>query len=175
MLAFFGILVPTATTAAADRLAHDRQGAWRHGETDGRMRRPISIAVTVVLSVFALMLWPIRVDAKAEDTAAAALALACEGTVDDKNLDAKPKPISMGITVNFTARTVTGFTGANFPVAITRIDDGRILFRGLNFNPASFAAVYGSIDRVTGAVEATTDGLPTLNSLSRYSLKCDEV
>jgi hypothetical protein len=138
------------------------------------MRRPVSIAITVVLSVFAL--WQIRVDAKAEDTAAAALALACEGTVDDKiNLDAKSKPISMGIIVNFAARTVTGFTGANFPVAITRIDDGRILFRGLNLNSASFAAVYGSIDRVTGAVEATTDGLPTLNSLTRYSLKCDEV
>ena len=136
------------------------------------MRRPVSIAITVVLSVFAL----IRVDAKAEDTAAAALALACKGTVDDKiNLDAKPKPISIGIIVNLTARTVTGFTGANFPVAITSIDDGRILFRGLNSTPASFAAVYGSIDRVTGAVEATTDGLPTLNSLSRYSLKCDEV
>jgi hypothetical protein len=139
------------------------------------MRRPVSIAITVVLSVFALIFWQIRVDAKAKDTAAAALALACEGTVDDKNLDAKPKPISMGITVNFTARTVSGFMGADFPVAITRIDDGRILFRGLNFNPASFAAVYGSIDRVTGAVEVTTDGLPTLNSLSRYSLKCDEV
>jgi len=140
------------------------------------MRRPVSIAITVVLSVFALIFWKIRVDAKAEDTAAAALALACKGTVDDKiNLDAKPKPISIGIIVNLTARTVTGFTGANFPVAITRIDDGRILFRGLNLNSASFAAVYGSIDRVTGAVEATTDGLPTLKSLTRYSLKCDEV
>src|SRR6516162_492409 len=126
-----------------------RRGVWRHGEKDGRMRRPVSIAITVVLSVFALIFWKIRVDAKAEDTAAAALALACKGTVDDKiNLDAKPKPISIGIIVNLTARTVTGFTGANFPVAITRIDDGRILFRGLNFNPASFSAVYGSIDRV---------------------------
>jgi len=126
-----------------------RRGVWRHGEKDGRMRRPVSIAITVVLSVFALIFWKIRVDAKAEDTAAAALALACKGTVDDKiNLDAKPKPISIGIIVNLTARTVTGFTGANFPVAITRIDDKRILFRGLNFNPASFSAVYGSIDRV---------------------------
>jgi hypothetical protein len=115
MLAFFGMIL-TATTGAADRLADDRRGAWRHGETGGRMRRPISIAVTVVLSVFALMLWQIRVDAKAEDTAAAALALACEGTVDDKiNLDAKPKPISMGIILNFTARTVTGFTGVKLP------------------------------------------------------------
>jgi hypothetical protein len=115
-------------------------------------------------------------DAKAEDTAAAALALACEGTAADKiNRNAKPEPISMALIVNFTARTVTGFRGANFPVAITSIDDVRILFRGLNSDPASFVAVYGSIDRVTGAVEVTTDGLPTLNSLTRYSLKCDEV
>ena len=94
---------------------------------------------------------------------------------DKINRDAKPEPISMAITVNLSARSVTGFTGANFPVAITSIDDGRILFRGLNSTPASFAAVYGSIDRVTGAIEATTDGIPTLNSLTRYSLKCDEV
>ena len=89
--------------------------------------------------------------------------------------DAKPEPISMGIIVNFTSRTVTGFRGANFPVAITTIDDVHISFRGLNSSPTLFAAVYGSIDRVTGAVEATMDGLPTLRSLTRYSLKCDEV
>jgi hypothetical protein len=138
------------------------------------MRRPISIAITVVLSLFALIFWQGCMDAKAEDTAAATLALACEGTVADINLGAKPKPISMGITVNFTARTVTGYRGANFPVAITSVDNVRILFRGLDSSPA-FAAIYGSIDRVTGAVKATTDGLPTLSSLTRYSLKCDEV
>ena len=141
-----------------------------------RMRRPISIAITVVPSLFALMFWQVCIDAKAEETAAATLALACEGTVDDKiKRDAKPEPISMGIIVNFTSRTVTGFRGANFPVAITTIDDVHISFRGLNSSPTLFAAVYGSIDRVTGAVEATMDGLPTLRSLTRYSLKCDEV
>ena len=134
------------------------------------------IAMTVMLSFFALMLWQVCTGAKAEDAAAATLALVCEGTVDDKiKRDAKPEPISMGIIVNFTAWTVTGFRGANFPVAITGIDEVRISFRGLNSTPAFFAAVYGSIDRVTGAVEAITDGFPTLNSLSHYSLKCDEV
>ena len=134
------------------------------------------IAITVMVSLFALMLWQVCTDAKAEDAAAATLALTCEGTVADKiNRDAKPEPISMGIIVNFTSRTVTGFRGATFPVAITTIDDVHISFRGLNSSPALFAAVYGSIDRVTGAVEATMDGLPTLRSLTRYSLKCDEV
>jgi hypothetical protein len=142
-------------------------------ETEGRMRRPISIAITLVLSLFPLMV--VCLDAKAEDTAAAALTLACKGTVADIKLDAKPEPISMGIMVNLTARTVTGFRGASFAIAITSIDNVRILFRGLNSDPASFAAVYGSIDRVTRAVEATTDGLPTLSSLTRYTLKCDEV
>ena len=141
-----------------------------------RMRRPISIAITVVLSLFALMFWQVCIDARAEDTAATTLALACEGTVADKiKRDAKPEPISMGIIVNFSSRTVTGFRGANFPVAITTIDGVHISFRGLNSSPGLFAAVYGSIDRVTGAVEAITDGFPTLNSLSHYSLKCDEV
>ena len=115
------------------------------------MRNPFCIAITVALSLFALTSWQASIDAKAADTAAAALALACEGTVADKiNRDAKPEPISMAITVNFTARSVTGFTGANFPVAITSIDDVRILFRGLNSTPASFAAVYGSIPRSYG-------------------------
>jgi hypothetical protein len=168
--------MPTATMAAPERPAHDRGSACRRGKMDGCMRRPISIAITVVLSLFALMFGQICMDAKAEATAATALALACAGTVADKiNFDAKPQPISMGIIVNFTTRTVTGFTGANFAVAITSIDDVRILFRGLNSSPAFFAAVYGSINRVTGAVEATTDGLPTLNSLTRYSLKCHKV
>ena len=140
------------------------------------MRSPFCPGITVMLSFFALIFWQVSMDAKAAHTAAPALALACKGTVADKiNRDAKPEPISMAITVNFTARSVTGFAGANFPVAITSMDDVRILFRGLNSTPASFAAVYGSIDRVTGAVEATTDGIPTLNSLTRYSLKCDEV
>jgi hypothetical protein len=138
------------------------------------MGRPISIPITVVLSLFAFMLWEVDMDAKADDSAAAALALACKGTVADKiNLDAKPEPISMSIIVNLTARTITGFRGAQFPITITSIDDVHILFRGLNSNPASFAAVYGSIDRLTGAVEATTDGLPNRSSLTRYSLKCE--
>jgi hypothetical protein len=176
MFASFRILMPTATMALPERPAHDRRDACCRGKMDGCMRRLISIAITIVPSLFALMFWQICTDAKAEAAAAATLALACEGTAADKlNFDAKPQPISMGIIVNFRARTVTGFTGADFPVAITSTDDVRILFRGLNSNPVSFAAVYGSIDRVTGAVEATTDGLPTLNSLTRYSLKCDEV
>jgi hypothetical protein len=138
------------------------------------MGRPISIPITVMLSLFAFMLQQVGMDAKADDSSAAALTLACKGTVADKiNLDVKPEPLSMSITVNLTARTVTGFRDAQFPITITSIDDVRILFRGLNSNPASFAAVYGSIDRLTGAVEATTDGLPTLHSLTRYSLKCE--
>jgi len=137
------------------------------------MWRPLSIAS--VLSLFALMFSQACVDAKAEDTAAAMVALACEGTMADKiKLDAKPEPILMDIIVNFMARSVTGFRGANFPVAITSIDNTHISFRGFNSSPAYFAAVYGSIDRVTGVVEATTDGLPTLNSLTHYSLRCDD-
>ena len=110
-----------------------------------RIHRPISIAITVMLSLFALIFWQMRMDARAENIAAATLALACEGTVADKiKPDAKPEPISMGIVVNFTAWTVIGFRGANFPVAITNVDEVRISFRGLSSSSAFFAAVYGS-------------------------------
>jgi hypothetical protein len=38
-----------------------------------------------------------------------ALTLACQRTMTSGLEDAKPEPVSMGIIVNFTARTVTGF------------------------------------------------------------------
>ena len=39
------------------------------------------LAITVMLSLFALMLWQVCTDAKAEDAAAATIALACEGKI----------------------------------------------------------------------------------------------
>src|SRR5262245_32342713 len=39
------------------------------------------------------------------------LTLACQGTTTAGTEDAKPEPISMGIIVNFTNRTVQGFGG----------------------------------------------------------------
>ena len=51
------------------------------------------------------------------------LTLACEGTTTDTvGPDAKPEPISMGVVVNFTTRTVQGFGSGllDYPVGDNR-------------------------------------------------------
>ena len=99
------------------------------------------------------------------------LTLACKGTATSETEDAKPEPISMGIIVNFTAGTVTGFTypGADLLVKITRFDEMHVLFSGSKGN----RTIIGSIDRVTGDVAATsTITYSTATSSTSYDLKC---
>lgn len=106
------------------------------------------------------------------------LTLACEGTTTDKTQpDGKPEPISMGIVVNFTAQTVEGFGYPgldDFPVKIRGISDVTIAFAGSSTSSA--LTINGSIDRVTGAVEATAaiqspkTGL--VQSSMEYLLRC---
>jgi len=105
------------------------------------------------------------------------LTLACQGTTTDTTKeDAKPEPVSMGIIVNFTARTVTGFTypGADFPVTITSFDDVHILFSGSNKSDSW--SILGSIDRVTGDTAATSEmrnpATGKITSFTEYALKC---
>jgi hypothetical protein len=106
---------------------------------------------------------------------AAALMLACEGTATLETTDAKPEPISMGIVVDFTAPTVTGFTypGSNVPVAVTGYDEVQIVFGG----SSKTWSVGGVIDRVTGKAEATsTVSNPQTGSITwstTYVLKCE--
>jgi hypothetical protein len=111
--------------------------------------------------------------AQAADTI---LTLACQGTVADATqADAKREPVSMGIIVNFAARTVTGFTyPGGGPVTITTFDDVHVLFSssskdlGWTFD--------GSINLVHGDTEAalTWSDAKTGNivSSSIYALKC---
>src|SRR5262245_1690549 len=66
------------------------------------------------------------------------LTLACQGTVTETMMEEekKPEPISMGIIVNFTNRTVQGFGnpdtkyGEDFPVKITGANEVTISFQG---------------------------------------------
>jgi hypothetical protein len=87
------------------------------------------------------------------------LSLACKGTEtfgSDKNSD---RPVSMGIIVNFTTRTVQfAFRHAE----ITDLDDARVAFRDLE------SGITGTIDRVTGNTQATSSG-------DAYSLQCKPV
>jgi hypothetical protein len=109
------------------------------------------------------------------------LTLACKGTTTITGME--PEPVSMGIIVNFTARTVQGFTSSFFeyPVKITRINDVIVEFRGEQefFAGSQLHSVSGSIDRVTGDVEVTSVFRAQANSKRKesiistsYSLKC---
>jgi hypothetical protein len=97
------------------------------------------------------------------------LTLACEGTT---KVGEKLEPISMGIIVDFAARTVHGFgypglSGRfDFPVKITGMNEVTVAFHGSNQTGVS---ITGSIDRVTGEAEARTQ---TPDLILRYSLKC---
>jgi hypothetical protein len=107
----------------------------------------------------------------------AVLTLACQGTATDTTrTDAKPEPISMGIILNFTARTVKGFTSPtdDFPVTINHFNEVTVEFGG--HNKTGSWTILGSIDRVTGDLDATSHlRRPTTHdvvSVVNYSLKC---
>jgi hypothetical protein len=116
----------------------------------------------------------LSVTAQAADTT---LTLACQGTTISGAEDAKPEPISMGIIVNFTNRTVQGFESIpgfsrwfNFPVKITSMNEVAVHFHGSDQtgSVARATSVTGIINRLTGDVEADTEGQFNL----RYALKC---
>jgi hypothetical protein len=129
----------------------------------------------MLLAFVAIALAALAAQAAAEPET---LTLACEGTVTDPANWPRPKPvltISMGIIVNLKARTVTGFISDYRPgvsdyrpvATIDRFDDMHITFR----DPAG--TMQGSIDRVTGAVEASTTIVEAgAWENRRYSLKC---
>jgi hypothetical protein len=102
------------------------------------------------------------------------LTLACKGTAVTGHEDAKPDPVSTGLRVNFTAGTVQGFTvtgSLDVPIKITGIDKATVAFAGSSGPDWS---LLGSIDRLTGEVEAlymTKDGTGPLLSVN-YALKC---
>jgi hypothetical protein len=75
------------------------------------------------------------------------LTLACQGTTTSGLEDAKPQPVSMGIIVNFTNRTVQGFGDPNFmdyPVKITAWNDVTVAFGGSLDLKVSTASTIGA-------------------------------
>jgi hypothetical protein len=113
------------------------------------------------------------------------LPLACQGTATETMMEEEknPEPISMGIIVNFTNSTVQGFgnpdPNEDFPIKITGVNEATIFFQGKrpdNAKAATDRRIEGTIDRVTGDVNAT-DTLTNLKTSkiaysTRYSLKC---
>ena len=106
------------------------------------------------------------------------LTLACQGTVTNNTKpDAKPEQITMGIVVNFTARTVAGFTYPGLeelPVVIRDADEVHITFTGSNESGSSIVA--GDINRVTGELWASSmmrdANTSNIVMSTTYSLKC---
>jgi hypothetical protein len=106
------------------------------------------------------------------------LMLACQGTVTDNiKPDAKPEQISLGIVVNFTARTVAGFTYPGleeFPVVIRGANEVHITFAGSNESGSSIIA--GDINRVTGELWASSTmgdaNTSKIVTSTTYSLQC---
>jgi hypothetical protein len=89
----------------------------------------------------------------------------------------KSEPISVGIIVNFTARTITGFTlTEKLPLTMLNFNDTTIQFSGSD--PTSSLIIDGIIDRVTGDLEATAIRQPSITettaatTIERYTLKC---
>jgi hypothetical protein len=110
------------------------------------------------------------------------LTLACQGTVTGGAQTDKPEPVSMGIIVNFTARTVQGFGHPgfaglmDFPVKITGWNEVTVAFGGSDSKSRIENSISGSIDRVTGDVEATSMATDVKTghvvSSTAYVLKC---
>jgi hypothetical protein len=107
------------------------------------------------------------------------LTLACKGMTALG--DANPDPVSMGLIVNFTTGTVQGFGNPgllDYPVKITGINDVTVAFGGGSERQltSDHVSITGSIDRVTGDVEATKimANAKTGNVYASltYSLKC---
>jgi hypothetical protein len=107
-----------------------------------------------------------------------ALTLACKGTVQS-GTDEKPVPTSMGIILNFTTRTVQGFgyPGViDIPVRIKAANDVTISFGGSEVMGSSRLSIMGSLDRVTGDVNASTmhtdEKTNQTIGTTNYELKC---
>jgi hypothetical protein len=105
----------------------------------------------------------------------ATLALACQGTVTNiMAAKPKPEPVSMGITIHFAEGTVEGF-GA-FPAKIRTANELTVGFER-DSEQSGIWTIYGSIDRVTGDVQAAVrewNRIETsaLVSWVEYFLKC---
>jgi hypothetical protein len=110
----------------------------------------------------------------------ATLTLACKGTTTEHDMsgDQDPQPISMGIIVNLTDRTVQGFGTPNGvfdqPLEFGYENDTTIRFGGKDEGVVR-SIIIGFIDRVTGDVQANwlfVDKKGSLEPHMTYTLQC---
>jgi hypothetical protein len=88
----------------------------------------------------------------AEAQQPATLTLACKGTAAGSS-DDNSEPVSMGVIINFTVGTVQGLM--DYSPKIIATNDVTVSFGGSQENIFSVSGMRGSIDRITGDLEAT--------------------
>jgi hypothetical protein len=110
------------------------------------------------------------------------LTLSCKGTTTffpggkKSNAD-EPEDVSMGIIFNFDTGEVAGFDnfggGPYYHAKIAGINDVMIYFKGGD-DEKPFNFLEGSIDRVTGELDASTSALleKEISSITIYHLHC---
>jgi hypothetical protein len=88
------------------------------------------------------------------------LTLACQRTMTDAVMEGgKPQPLSMGLILNFTNRTVQGFGTPgliDYPIKITAWNEVTVTFQGSHTLSPTRLNTWGTIDRVTGDLQATS-------------------
>lgn len=103
----------------------------------------------------------------------AVLTLACQGIATTKvGATDQPtrEPMSFGVIVNLTARTVEGFPTEDLPLKVTAANQATIQFEGSEtLGPTVTRRLSGTIDRVTGEASATFTMGP---AFVYFSLKC---
>ena len=136
------------------------------------------------LLLVGIAMLPIAFASAAQAVDGRPISLACQGTIADNLAGKESEPVSMGIFVDFTNRTVQGgfsfashsLFGPDSPIPITEWNDTTVSFNGKGRAAWSTEyveeSIWGNIDRVTGDVEAhITSGIVT----NHYTLKCRPV
>jgi hypothetical protein len=108
--------------------------------------------------------------AQAADTT---LTLACDGTAHMSTMG-DTGPVSMGLVVNLTTRTVHGFReqletdGSEIQLKITEVKEAILILRGQK----GIMDFSGFMDRMTGDMTVAATQRPPVVFTKTYSLKC---
>ena len=127
-----------------------------------------SALCTSIIALTAMVAGP---TAQAADTT---LTLACTGTANMTDYG-DTGPVSMGLVVNLTTRTVHGFReqfvrdGHETELKITEMKEAILVLRGPTVGDVS---VSGFMDRMSGDMTVTVSQRPPAAFTKTYSLKC---
>jgi hypothetical protein len=143
---------------------------WRHYTRYGSMDKArVSQAMKVAML---LLLAGLSIAHAAERRGT--LTLACEGTGQTQGIgDGKPWPIATGLIIDFPAHTVDGIEPGMMQMHIVEITETAISFAGDTYG--GIQRIHGTIDRVTGTLEAYFFSSPKEAKISwntTYLLQC---